>query len=74
MKIFVIEMMRVTGKEIADHVIRPTTAICASHVKARREKLLIIILRHWKVLKRVEEKEKRRERRMEGTRMILVLR
>ena len=74
MKIFVIEIMRVTGKEIADHVIRPTKAICASRVKARREKLRIIILRHWKVLKRVEEKEKRRERRMEGTRMILVLR
>jgi len=72
-KLFVVGMMRATGKEIAEHVIRLTKVIRASHVKARREQLLIIIHRHWKVLKRVEEREKRRERRMVGTRMILVL-
>jgi len=72
-KILVVEMMRVTGKEIAEHVIRLTKVIRASCVKARHEQLLIIIHRLWKVLMRVEEKEKRRERRMVGTRMILVL-
>jgi len=72
-KIFLVEMMRATGKEIAEHIIRPTKVIRASHVKARREQLLIIIHRHCKVLKRVEEREKTRERRMVGTRMILVL-
>jgi len=72
-KIFVVEMMRATGKEIAEHVIRPTKVIHASRVKARREQLPIIIHRLWKVLKRVGEREKRGERRMVGTRMILVL-
>jgi len=38
---------------------------------ARREQLLIIIHRLWKVLKRVEEREMGRERRMVGKRMIL---
>ena len=50
--------MRGTGKEIAEHIIRPTKVISASHVKARHEKLLISIPRHWKVLKRVEQREK----------------
>jgi len=72
-KIFVVEMMRATGKKIAKHVIRLTKVICICRVKARREQLLISIHKHWKVLKRVEEREKRRERRMVGTRMILVL-
>ena len=71
-KIFVVEMMRVTGKRIAKHVIRPTKVIRARHVKARHKQLLIIIHRHLKVLKRVEERDKRREWRMVGTRMILV--
>jgi hypothetical protein len=61
------------GKEIAEHIIRPTKVILASRVKARCEQLLIIIHRLWKVLKRVEEREKRREKRMVGKRMILVL-
>jgi len=72
-KIFVVEMMRATGIEIAEHVIRPTKVIRASHVKARCEQLLIIIQRDWKVLKRVKQREKRMQRRMVGTRMILVL-
>ena len=72
-KIFLVEMMRATGKDIAEHVIRLMKVIRASPVKARCEQLLIIIHRLWKVLKRVEEREKRRERRMVGTRMILVL-
>jgi len=71
--IFVVEIMRATGKEIAEHVIRPTKVIRASRINARCEQLLIIIHRLWKVLKRVEEGEKRRERRMVGMRMILVL-
>jgi membrane protein implicated in regulation of membrane protease activity len=33
----------------------------------------MIIYTLWKVLKRVEERERRRERRMVGKRMILVL-
>jgi len=57
-KIFVIETMRATGKGIAKHVMRPTEVIPVSRVKARREQLLIIIHRLWKVLKRVEEREK----------------
>ena len=52
-KIFVVEMMGETGKEIAEQVIRPTKVIRTSPVKARREQLLIIIHRLWKVLKRV---------------------
>jgi len=72
-KIFVVEMMRATGKVIAEHVIRPTRVIHTSRVKARREQLLIIMHRLWKVSKRMEEWEKRRERRMVGTRMILVI-
>ena len=73
MKIYLIEMMGVRGKEIAEHVFRPTKVIPASHDKARHEQLLIIIHRLWKVLKRVEEREKRRQRRIVGKRMILVL-
>jgi len=72
-KICVVEIMRGTGKVIAEQVIRLTEVIRASRVKATCEQLLIIIHRHWKVLKRVEDREKRRERRMVGTRMILVL-
>jgi len=72
-KIFGVEMKRATGKEIAEHVIGPTKVICASHVKARCQQLLIIIHRLCKVLNRVEEREMSRERRMVGTRMILVL-
>ena len=71
MKIFLLEMMRATRKEIAKDMIRPTKIIPASHVMARREQLLIIIHRLWKVLKRVEEREMGRERRMVGKRMIL---
>jgi len=70
LKIFLVEMKRATGKEIAEYIIRPAKVIPASHVKARCAQLLIITHRHWKVLKRVEE---RRERRMVGMRMILVL-
>ena len=65
--------MRVTGKEIAEYVIRLTKVIPTSHVMARYEQLLIIIHRLWNVLKRVEEREKRRERRMVGKKIILVL-
>jgi len=68
--IFLVEMKRATGTEIAEHIIRPAKVIPASRVKARCAQLLIIIHRHWKVLKRVEE---RRERRMVGMRIIFVL-
>ena len=71
-KIIVVQVMRATGKEIAEHVIRPTNEIRPSRVKARREQLVIIIHRYCTVLKGVEKREKRRERRMVGTRMILV--
>ena len=69
-KIIVVEMMRATGKEIAEHVIRPAKVIPASGVEARHAQLLIILYRRWKVLKRVAE---RWERRMVGKRMIHVL-
>ena len=72
-KIFLVGMMRATGKEIAKHVIGPTKVIPASSVKGTREQLLIIIHRLWKILKWVEEREKGRERRMAGKRMILLL-
>jgi hypothetical protein len=72
-KILLVEMMRATGTGIAKHVIRPTKVIPASRVKARRKQQLIIIKSIWNVLKRVEETEKRRERRTVGKRMILVL-
>jgi len=71
-KILLVEMMRVTGKEIAEHRIRPRKVIPAHCVKASCEHLVIIIYRLWKVLKRVDKREKRRERRMVGKRMILV--
>jgi len=72
-KLFLVEVMRVTGKEIAEHVIWVTKVIPASRVNARHEQLQIIIHRLWKVLKRVAKREKRREWRMVGERMILVL-
>jgi len=69
-KIFLVEMMRVIGKEIVEHILRPAKVIPAGRVKGRCAQLLIIIQGHWKVLKRVEQ---RRERRMVGKRMILEL-
>jgi hypothetical protein len=72
-KIYLVEMFRAAGKEIPEHGIRPTKVISTSHVKARHEQLQIIIHRLCKVQKRVEESEKRRERRMVSKRMILVL-
>jgi len=70
LKIFLVEMKRATGKKIAEHVITPAKVIPPRYVKARCEQLLIIIHRLWKILTRVKE---RRERRMVGKRMILVL-
>jgi len=72
-KIFLVELMRVTVKEIAEHVIRPTKVIPTSCNKAEHDQLLISIHRLWRVLKMVDEREKRREGRMVGKRMILVL-
>ena len=66
-------MTRATGKEITKHGIRPAKVISACRVKTRRVQLLISIHRLWKVLKMVEEREKRRERRIVGKKMILVL-
>jgi len=63
-------MNRASGKVIAEYRIRQAKVIPASRVKARCVQLLIIIHRLWKVLTRVEE---RRERRIVGKRMILVL-
>jgi len=65
-----VELKRATVQEIAEHVLRPEKIIPVGCVKARCAQLLINIHRLWKVLKRVEE---RRERRMVGKRMILVL-
>jgi len=45
LKIFLVEMKRATGKEIAKHIIRPAKVIPASRVKARCPQLLIIIHR-----------------------------
>jgi hypothetical protein len=69
-KIFLVEIKRATGKAIAKHVIRPAKVITSSPVKARCAEQLIVIRTLWKVLTRVED---RRERRMVGKRMILVL-
>jgi len=65
-----VEIKRATEKAVAEHVIRPAKVIPACRAKARCAQLLIITHRLWKVLKRVEE---RRERRMVGKKMILVL-
>ena len=70
MKIFVVEMMRAAGKEIAEYVIKPAKVIPASRVQARREQLLCILERHWKVLKWLEEM---RDRKKMGKRIIHVL-
>ena len=69
-KILLVEIQRATENEIDEHVIRLTKVIPASRGKARCAPLLPIVYSLWKVLKRVEE---RRERRMMGKRMILVL-
>jgi len=69
-KIFLFKIRRGTWKEIAKHRIRPTKIISASRVKARCAQLRTIIHRPWMVLKKMEE---RRERRMVGKRIILVL-
>jgi len=71
-KIFVLEMKRATGKEIAEQVIRPTKVIPLAVLRLDVRNCSSLY-RLWKVLKRVEEREKRRERRMVGMRMILVL-
>jgi len=63
-------MKQATGKEIAEHIIRPAKVIPASCVKDGCVQLVIILHRLWKVLKRMEE---RRERRMVGKNMILLL-
>jgi hypothetical protein len=63
--------MGTTGKEIAEHVIRATKLIPTCHVKGRHEQLLIIIHRLSKVQKKVQEREKSRESRIIGNRMIL---
>ena len=73
MKTILVEMMRATRKEIAEHKIRPTKVFPASRVMARHQQLLISIHRLWKVLERVEEREQGRERRIVGKTMILVL-
>jgi len=70
-KIFLVEIKRVRGMDIAEHIMRSAKVIPTSRVKARCKHLLIIILRLGKVLKRVVEE--RRERRMVGKRMILLL-
>jgi len=68
-----VDQKRATGKELAKHIIRPAKVIPASHAKAGCVQLLLIIHRQWKVLKRVEDRRGKRERRMVGKSMILVL-
>jgi len=68
--IFLVEIERATGQKIVEHRIKPTKVIPTSCVKSRCAQLLMIMHRHWKVLKRAEE---RRQRGMVGNRMILVL-
>ena len=68
--IVLLEVKRATGKEIAEHVNRPANVFPASYVQARCVPPLNLTHRLWKVLKPVEV---RRERRMVGKRMILVL-
>jgi hypothetical protein len=69
-KIFLVEINRATDMEIAEHIIGPPKVIATNRVKARCTQLPTIIYRLWKVLNMVE---RRRERRMVGKRMILVL-
>jgi len=57
-------------QEIIEHIITPTKEIPASHVEARGALLLIVAYRLQKVVKRVDEK---RERRIVGKRITLVL-
>jgi len=69
-KVLLVDMKRATEMEIAVHVIRPANVIPTRQVKPRVAQLLIIIYRLWTIQKMVEE---RRERRMVGQRMMLVL-
>ena len=69
-KIFLVKMKRASAKEIAEHVIGPVKVILASSVRVRCAQLLNIMQRLRKALNRVEA---RRERKLVGKRMILVL-
>jgi len=60
-KIFLVKIKRATGKEIAEHMIGPANVIPTIYVTARCAQQLIIIHRHWKVLKRVQERRERRK-------------
>jgi hypothetical protein len=63
-------MQRATWKEVTKHVMWPGKVVPASRVKARCGQLQITIHRLWNYLKWGEE---RRERRMVGSKIILVL-
>jgi len=69
-KIFLVNMMRASWKKIAEYVIRLVKVIPASRVKARCAQPLIIIHRLWKLLRMVGL---RRERRMVGKRMMVII-
>jgi hypothetical protein len=60
-KLFVVEMMRATGKEIAKRVIKPAKVIPASCIQATCQGLLCIIDRQWKVLKWLEQMREKRK-------------
>ena len=68
-----VKIKRATVKEIAEHLIRLTKILLASHVTARCEQPQNIIHRLRKVWKRVEVRGHRMDRRMVGKKMILVL-
>jgi hypothetical protein len=66
----IVDMKRATVKEIAKYIIRPAMVLPGTSVKFGCAQQLIMIARLCNMLTRVEE---RRERRIVGKRMILVL-
>jgi len=70
LKIFLVKIRGGIRMEISDHAIQPAKVIRTSQVQARYAHLLLISHTLRNVLKRVED---RRERRIAGKRMLLVL-
>jgi len=54
-KLFLVEMKAATGKDIAEHIIRPVKVIPASLVPVSFASLLISILRRWREPMKMEE-------------------
>ena len=69
-KLFFVDMMPATGKDIVEHVMRPAKVISASLVTVRHATLLIRILRRQRYLMKMKEWWMRRQ---VGMRLIVLI-